>query len=250
MKQFGVVCLFVLFLVACQGDPAAEVAEVEVREVEVTRIIEVEVTRLVEVEVTRIVEVTPAATPKPEPTDEPTPEPTSEAAEIAEATCLEDAKARNYVGVYEAGDLTVEIARVLVGNKDSSAITQQFDDVSLFDDVEVVGEIVWIVTNNGDAAVNVYPDQGSIQVNDELIDLFDWFIADFGDDVGGEIPPGVRLIGGQWFGISRYEPQEINDFIVRFDGPSDNDFNRLGEDAEIAVDLSECLFEPLPEDLN
>ena len=233
-----------LFLVACATPEVETVTIVEtvVSEIPVTVEVPIEVTRMIEViqevetiqevEVTRIVEVQEVvtATPEPSPTSPPS----------------EDVIALNYVAEAESGGITVEIGRVLVANKD--AISQDFSRDSSFDNVEVVGEIVWIVTNNSEETLNIYPDQGSVQINSELVDLFDYFLASFGDDVSGEIPPGVTLIGGQWFGINRNEVSDVTEMIIRFGGPSNDSFSRVGEDFEIVVDLSERIFEPLPEE--
>lgn len=236
------ILLFVL-LTACAA-PAADPVTVEITrevpvEIEVTRMVEVEtaveVTRLVEVEVpvevTRLVEVTAVPTPTPEPPEG--------------GTMI----GMNYVAeVEDNGGVLIQIARVVVANK--ADVPQDFSRDPSFDDVEVVGELVFIITNNSDQTISVYPDQGTVQINSELIDLFDYLFADFGDDISGDIPPGVQLIGGLWFGIKRNAPEDVNEITVRFNGPVDPDtFTRLGEDFEIVLDVSAHTFEPYPEEL-
>ncbi len=71
MRKLFLLTLLTVLLVACGGQPSAEV---QTEQVEVTRLVEVEVTRLVEVEVTRLVETVITPTPPPAPTAAPTPE--------------------------------------------------------------------------------------------------------------------------------------------------------------------------------
>lgn len=244
--------LFLLFailsIVACGGTPETitETVEIEitrivesVSNVEVTRLVEVEVTREVEVvsevEVTRLVESIVVATPTEEPTATPLPE-------------GEGIVALNNVASVENNGITIDIARVLVGNK--SEIDQDFSHSSSFDNVDVVGMVIFKVRNDSEQTISVYPDQASVQINSELIELFDFFLAGFGDSVGGDIPPNVELIGGQWFGINRNTVDEVTEMTLRFSGPSDSEtFSRLGEDFEIVIDLSNRVFEPIPQDL-
>lgn len=235
-----IVLMIVLFTVASCGSPSADtVAPIEVPvTVEVTRLVEVEkeveVTRLVEVEtaveVTRLVEVEVTAVPTA------TPEPPVGGSKIG----------MNYVAEAESGGIHVQVARVLIANKADVPIDFTGSDV---EDLDVVGEVLYIITNNSDKTVNLYPDQGTVQINNELIQLLDYWMG-LGDDISGEIPPGVQLIGGQWFGIQRNAPEDVKEIIIRFDGPTEADtFERLGDDFEIIVDLSAQTFEPLPPEL-
>ncbi len=242
MKKALATIVLLIVLIGCSSPSSETITEtVEVKiPVTVEVIEEVEVTRQVEVEVTRIVEVTR------EVIVEVTPEPTS--TPVPEEINTEDAIALNDVAEVENGGLTIQIARVIVANKD--AIPQDFSYDSSFDNVDVVGELIFVVTNNSDQTISVYPDQGSVQINSELVELFDFFLAGFGDDISGDIPPGVTLYGGQWFGINRSEVSEIQEMTVRFSGPVDSEsFSRLGEDFEIVIDLSERVFEPISDEL-
>nr|MBN1228850.1 hypothetical protein [Anaerolineae bacterium] len=189
----------------------------------------------------------PSATPQP-PTETPSPSPEP----VASA---EDHWAKNYVGTYDNGDIVLEIARIVVGYKD--AIGDQDWDVlndyiEGWADVEVVGELVFKVTNNSEKTVSLYPDQGTVQIGSEQIPLDEFmFYTTFGDDVGGEIFPGVTKIGGMWFAIERSAPDEITQIIYRASAPFDEEtFNNIGPDIEIVIDISEYVFEELPEELH
>jgi len=161
--------------------------------------------------------------------------------------------ARNYVGWGESGGVTIEIARVLVGYK--SSIPNDWDALNEYIDgwseIDVVGELVFKITNNTDSTVTLYPDQGSVQIGGEQIELTEYmFTSTFGDDVGGDIFPGVTKIGGIWFGIKRSVPSEITQIIFRASAPHNSDtYDDLGPDYEIILDVSEHVWEEMPDEL-
>lgn len=157
----------------------------------------------------------------------------------------------NYIASQQSGGMTVEIARFLIGNK--SEIPVDFTNggsVTAFDDRPVIGEIIFKITNTTDKVINIYPDQGKVIAGGEQIDLFDFaIIGAFGDDFSGEIYPGVTVIGGIWFGFKRTAVDQIMSATIAFTGPRDNDFNSLGPDFNITLDLTTREFSPIPEEL-
>jgi hypothetical protein len=163
--------------------------------------------------------------------------------------------AKNYLGGQESGGVIIEVARVYVGYK--SDILQNMPDMAKYDkyvsgwaDLEVLGELVFKITNNSGVNVNLYLNQGSVQMRDEQISLLDYAITGFGDDLGGEIYPGVTKIGGLWFGIKRSIPTEITQIIFRANGPSSTTaLERLGPDYEIVMDVSQHVWEEYPDEL-
>jgi len=183
-------------------------------------------------------EAVPAATTEPLVTSEP-----PEGEKIA----------LNFVGEQESGGVTIEIGRVLVGDK----ALLEYDlgktfSADIFADKDVVGEVIFVITNNSDQTVNLYPLQGSAQIGSEQIDFLDYVFADvrLGEDIDGELFPGVQKIGGLWFGIKRSSLDEISQITFRITAPTSSDsYQTLGEDYEITVDLSNRTFEPLPEEL-
>lgn len=183
-------------------------------------------------------ETAPAATSEPVVTSEP-----PEGEKIA----------LNFVGEQDSGGVTVEIGRVLVGDKAllEYDLGRTFSG-DIFADKNVVGEVIFVITNNSDQTVNLYPLQGSAQINSEQIDFFDYMFADvrLGEDIDGELFPGVQKIGGLWFGIKRSSLDEIDQITFRIAAPASSEkYQRLGEGYEITVDLSNRIFEPLPEEL-
>lgn len=192
----------------------------------------------------------PTNTPQPSPTPLPptsTPEPTVQAS-------VEELWSKNYVGVAESGGLIIEIARVLVGYKwaiPGLSWEDLNDSIQGWAETEVVGELIFKVTNNTDRTVSVYPDQGTVQVGSEQIDLTNFmFYTTFGDNVGGDIYPGVTKIGGIWFGIRRSSPEEITQIIYRASPPFDSDsFANIGPGIEIVIDVPIHVWEEIPEEL-
>jgi hypothetical protein len=261
MKARLFLVLLFLLLAAC-GPSAEEIAnqieqtveaqppviQTEIAELEVTRLVEVEVTRQVEVEVTRIVEVEVerivTATPLPTATPTATPEP----GEIA-AAGPEGPFAVNYAGRLESGGLVVEIGRALVARPEDTSNAERFAESEYFAGFEVVGELVISMTNTSEQTLMVYPDQGSVQIGSEQIELTTFLFgnAEFGDDLGGEIFPGVTKIGGIWFGIGRSQPSEITQMIFRFNQPR-GESGSVGSDFEFVIEIPHT-FEPYPEEL-
>lgn len=153
----------------------------------------------------------------------------------------------NYAGWEESGNVTIEIARLVVGYKEHIP----YDWGQKWDDIDVVGEIIFKVTNKNDVTVNVFPDQGTVQIGSEQIELVNYIFNTFGESVGGEIYPGVTKIGGIWFGITRSDPGEISEIIYRTDGPNNSETGEsLGPDYKIAIDASQKRWEEMPEELD
>jgi hypothetical protein len=245
------IAVIALVLSACQSATSEEVevtrqvtVEVSVvEEVEVTRLVEVEVekeievTREVVVEVTKLVEVTAM----PEPTTTPLPQ-----GENPNVFAL------NYLGQVESGGLEVEVLRVFVSpvsdmNADFQGAMKELD---AFDGVDVVSLIAFRLLNNTDQKLSVYPDQGTIQINSEQIEIFEFtWGSEIGDDLGGDIFPGAEKVGAFWFGINRNQPSEITSMIIRFDGPRDEDFSRTGPDFELILNLEDHRFDEIPAEL-
>lgn len=158
--------------------------------------------------------------------------------------------ALNNLGVQSSGGLEIEILRVLIGEKGAlEARGFDFFAAGAFDDKPVVGEVVFRVTNTTDEVLNVYPDQGTVVVNNEQIDLAEYMFYSFGDDVGGEIFPGVTSIGGVWFGLKRVNVQDADRMIIAIDAPHTNNLDSVGEGYYFEPDVSNHVFEPMPESM-
>lgn len=248
-KLIGFALLATVFMGAC-GQPAPEAPSESSIQTAIA------MTQAVEEELGQNTEVAPASTNTPRPSPTPlssTVAPTDTPAAVQEVSAA-DKWANNYVGSAESGGVIVEIARVVVGRK--SAIPEQsWDELNEFiqgwAETDVVGELIFKVTNNTDRTVSIYPDQGSVQIGGEQIDLGEFmFFTTFGDSVGGDIYPGVTKIGGMWFGVKRSTPDEVSRIVYRCDAPYDAEsLDDLGPDIEIVMDLSDHVFEAVPEEL-
>lgn len=196
--------------------------------------------------------IVPTNTPIPTPfsTNTPLPDPTQESPTSAPQPSQTPAPDKlwsiNYAGWEESGNVTIEIARLVVGYKENIP----FDWGQSWEEVDVVGEIIFKVTNNNGVTVDVYPDQGTVQIGSEQIELVDYLLNTFGENVGGEIYPGVTKVGGIWFGIKRSTPGEINEIIYRADDPNNSEtWESLGPDYQIVIDTSQKRWEEMPEEL-
>jgi hypothetical protein len=206
-----------------------------------TEIAEVPVTVEVEVEV----EVTVVATPTPEPTNTPTPEP-------AQGDVL--AIAANYVETQVQGGLEIQLVRVLCMD---SEYFRNLQDMSVAEYSETYGdtptmcEFVLEINNTADGQRTIYPDQGTVIIGDEQVELNPFDIEGIKglEDVSGDLYPGVRRVGGFWFGINRSTWDQITNITYVIDAPVDEDWNRQGEDFRFEIDTTGWGFEPFPEDL-
>lgn len=218
-----------------------EVTRIIETEVEVTRVVEVpvEVTVVSEVEVTRVVEVViePTATAKPE-EDEVDPS---------------DLFAENYLATVEQDGITVELARVLIGNKETLA---GFGiDITEFDLVAndtYMGEVVWRITNNTDEAIRWQYDDIDARVNGRQIDLYDWlFQIYFGEQPTDEIYPGSTIVGGVWFGLGETAPDDIETVSLILGRAINADFDYVSQPIIVDAELSEPHeWIPIPDELS
>jgi hypothetical protein len=160
--------------------------------------------------------------------------------------------AKNYVASQESGGVTIEIARFLYGDKAAieEATGNDFSQVDEMQNTPVVVEIVFKITNNNTEMVKIYPDQGTVVINNEQVELTDWLFAgtSIGDDLGGDLYPGVILVGGLWFGVQRTSIEDLSHVIVAINAPTNSDYDHLGEDFYIEFDTLNWTFEPLPSD--
>jgi hypothetical protein len=154
----------------------------------------------------------------------------------------------NYLAEQESGGIKVQVARVLIAEKSAYAADKFKGKV--FEDKDVVVEIIFIVTNSTDKKAAVYPDQGTVIVGSEQVDLRSYmFSGKVGEDIGGDIFPGVTRIGGLWFGLKRTALPDLQKLVITFNGPVGESFTKLGDDYTFTLDLSQRKTDPLPDEL-
>lgn len=189
----------------------------------------------------------PTNTPRPtntkSPTNTPTQPPTSTPVDTTQII------SKNYVASQDSGGVILEVARVLIANKD--AVDIDFSDEELFDDKLVVMEIIFRLVNNTDETIEINIHRGLIAVNSEQVQLNDyWLNTDFGDDFYEDQLPGVTAIGGYWVGLKRTAVEDVTKILIRIDHPTDTDYNRLGPEYIFEIDVEDWGWEELPEELN
>jgi hypothetical protein len=196
---------------------------------------------------------TPTATYTPRPTQTQRPSPTTAPTATETPLGAIDHFALNALTSIEQSGLAIDVARVgffsrqwlLTADGEASFVTK-----SQFDGVDVFGEIILRMTNTTDGKLMVYPDQGTIIIGNEQIELSDARTGIGGlDDLGGDIFPGVTKVGGVWFGVRRSTFEQITSVLFAFKAPFNADFRRTGEDFEIVLDVSNHEFQPYPDDL-
>jgi hypothetical protein len=187
------------------------------------------------------------------PTDTPEPSPTPIPPTPTPVPPIEELWARNFLGSFDSDGVNIEVVRILVGSKASMADVEwsALDDrIEGWSEIEVVGEIVFRVTNNTEQAIRVPLREGTLQIGTQQIDLADFFGTGFGDDFSGEILPGEARVGGQWFGIRRLAPEEVVRISYRSPAVVDSRTSRIvGPAGTITMDLTFHVWEDFPSEI-
>ncbi len=167
--------------------------------------------------------------------------------------------ALNNLAVQERGGLRVEILRVLIGRKSiiegilqDRGIDRPFTTHQSLQDVDVLGEIIFRITNESAEMLSTFPHQGIVTIGDEQIDLARYADVGMGsgEDLRSGIEPGATVVSGVWFGIKQQDISGINNLAISFDSPIDKDLKSTGSDFLFELDLSSHIFEPLPSELH
>lgn len=158
----------------------------------------------------------------------------------------------NDVATIESAGVSINIARLAIGDKTAVIDPERFDAFPVFNDRPVVAALVYRVENTTDKTISVFPEQATVIAGNEQIDLSEFMmIGMFGDDVGGDIFPGVTKVGGVWFGFRRTPVAAIQNMTIVILAPFDSaNFNTLGSEYRFDLDLSQRKNEPVPAELN
>lgn len=160
--------------------------------------------------------------------------------------------ARNYVGSVDSGGVVIEVARVLFGYKSEIPHIDwdQYDDsIEGWANDEVVGEILFKIWNNSGKTVSIFPGAGTVQIGSEQIELLDYAAYLDVGNVGGQIFPGVTKTGGYWFSLNRSTPAQVTDIVFRTRSAFDENYNSIGPDYEIYLNIIDHYFEEIPDEL-
>jgi len=144
----------------------------------------------------------------------------------------------------DRGGVQVELRQVAIASKqwlEGNGATF----AGKYADVPTIATIYFRVKNTRQDTINLYVNQATVVVNSEQIELAPYIIEGrAGDDLGGEFLPGVEAIGSISFPIERSTVPEIERMLVKINGPVTESFERLGEDIEFTLDLSEHRVDP------
>lgn len=158
----------------------------------------------------------------------------------------------NFLATQESGGMTVELARVIVATKDAAeqAFGVKFSENDAFNESNTVVEVLFRVTNHTDAPLRVRLNDALVAINDEQVNLQDWsYVSAFGNDLNDNVLPGATLQGGVWFGLKRTEPADVSRIIVSASAPFNADYDDVGDDILMEGNLSDHVWQPLPEEL-
>jgi len=148
----------------------------------------------------------------------------------------------------------VEIVRILIGESeilDSQLVSETLELSEALLDKPVVGWLVFSITNNSGYGIHLHPRRGTVLINGEQIELKDYeSYTSVSDNFDGAYFPGEQVIGGGvWFGIESSEVDEITEMTIMMHGPHFIEKDEYGESYYFVLDLSDHVFEELPEDL-
>ena len=109
--------------------------------------------------------------------------PASFQAQASQQIPEQDKIAKNYVGSQDSGGVLVEVVRFTIAK--ASEVYQNFYEVEpIYNDKPVIGEIILRVTNNTNEIVTIYPESGSIIINNEQVNLDDYrLVGNCGDSI-------------------------------------------------------------------
>jgi len=177
------------------------------------------------VEVTRLVEVAPTAT------EAATPAPSSAAPRVVDDTDQ----------VQEQGGVVVTLKGA--GLLDWASVRESPDmaelaDAEAFQDATVLGALTVSVANNTQAKVNVYPEQGTVVVGAEQVELTGFMF--FSENVGGTLFPGVVSEGTLVFALKATPWEQVADgtqLLYEIGAPADEEYTRLGEAYQFQLEL-------------
>jgi hypothetical protein len=233
MKKLPVVVACILLLVSCGPAQTVTVPVTVLADRPIT--VQVPVTVEVPVQVPVTVLVQPTARPTAVPTVVPTP-------------AAEQAIAANFVVSQTQSGVSINLLRVLCGSYDALAKKVGLADDSDFDGMETVCEFILEVRNSTDKNILIYPDQGQVVIGDEQVEPLDFHggLQNL-EDISGEFLPGVRRIGGFWFGLRRISWDTITKITYTVGSAFDKGFQDLGEDFYFEIGTTGWKFEPIPD---
>lgn len=132
---------------------------------------------------------------------------------------------------FTSGPFNVTINKVQV-----SDIMTNEELKSMFDGKDEITSIAMSVKveNTSDDELNYYPDQAEITTDTKEQIKAEMFLS---DSVGGEFK-GQIIKEGTIIFVANSKAEDINKLTLFIDGPSNQDFDKVGEDLKIDIDLN------------
>ena len=167
-------------------------------------------------------------TPQEAPAEEKTPTGEWEDVDGAKRRTVKDI---DFNQTFTTGPFNITIDKVQV-----SDIMTNDDMKSMFDGKDEITSIAMSVKveNTSDDELNFYPDQAEITTDTKEQIKAEMFLS---DSVGGEFK-GQIIKEGTIIFVANSKAEDINKLTLFIDGPSNQDFDRVGEDLKIDIDLN------------
>lgn len=167
-------------------------------------------------------------TPQEAPAEEKTPTGEWEDVDGAKRRTVKDI---DFNQTFTSGPFNITINKVQV----SDIITSD-EMKSMFDGKDEITSIAMSVKveNTSDDELNFYPDQGEITTDTKEQIEAEMFLS---DSVGGEFK-GQIIKEGTIIFVADSKAEDINKLTLFIDGPSNQDFDKVGEDLKIDIDLN------------
>jgi len=190
--------------------------------------------------------ITPPASSTPKPTSTHFPTKTA-----PPPTAAPKAYAWNLILSQDSGGVIVTIDRIILMEKGK---TSSFDTIDSFKKSKVLIGIILTVENKTNTKVMIYPNQGTVVVGSEQVNLRDFMFFNEmpnSEAISGTIFPGVKATGGFWLGLGRTPIEEVKSMTFNIMEPADGEtYIALGPEFNFEIDLSERRNDPLSPRLN
>jgi hypothetical protein len=242
MKKIFIISVLLIIITGCSSAPSEDVIQTAIAQTSAAQ---------------AVTEETVESTSEPEPTNTVRPTNTSRPTNTARPTNTPTIEptpgypntiARNYLASDEDNGVIVEVARILIAQKDVFAT--EFDD-PIFEDKTTLVMFIFKITNNTDQVIDSNFYTGTAAINGEQIKFEDyWWVSRLrGDNLSDEILPGSTVIGGLFGGIKRSSWDEVETIVMSVPHFFDDSFSRLTSNFLFTIDVDDWEFEPLPDEL-
>lgn len=168
--------------------------------------------------------------------------------------------AKNYLGSIESNGVIVELARVIIGDKETLAkekdigylIDPEHDISRLLQDSRIVVEVIFKITNNTDRLINLdlSRDDAMFILNGVQIPLNQFLdYANLTESFrNGNIDPQTSVNGGFWLPTSLLSVYEANTVILGLPPAYDENNQAVIENSFIFADVVDWGWEDIPEE--